>query len=216
MTWDSYLQRKTTLRRKYQFLCMPGDLQCNVVPSTQVGSFRDMRWERLMFIPMLCYKKKKAWTLKEANGAATHSGGVDEPTFNFVSFYCFTYQKIISYYFHIHSCKYLFMCRNLGMQGIDVWKSPELYMIGAQPLCTQIPGLSPGQSKFCLLYLDHMKTVSNGAKLGISECQWQFLYSRWNCSTVQDSSVFGRVVNTRKYFIFDYSHCMYLRIFFFF
>jgi hypothetical protein len=67
-------------------------------------------------------------------------------------------------------------------------------MVGAQPLCTQIPGLSPGQAKLCQLYQDHMSSVGRGARAGIAECQWQFRYRRWNCSTVEDSTVFGPVL----------------------
>lgn len=80
------------------------------------------------------------------------------------------------------------------MQGYEVWRNPQLYMVGAQPLCTQIPGLSPGQAKLCQLYQDHMSSVGRGARAGIAECQWQFRYRRWNCSTVEDSTVFGPVL----------------------
>lgn len=83
---------------------------------------------------------------------------------------------------------------NLGVQGYEVWRNPQLYMVGAQPLCTQIPGLSPGQAKLCQLYQDHMSSVGRGARAGIAECQWQFRYRRWNCSTVEDSTVFGPVL----------------------
>ncbi|XP_066963899.1 protein Wnt-5b-like [Macrobrachium rosenbergii] len=83
---------------------------------------------------------------------------------------------------------------NLGLQGYEVWRNPQIYLIGAQPLCTQIPGLSPGQTKLCQLYQDHMGSVGRGAKTGIHECQWQFRHRRWNCSTVDDSTVFGPVL----------------------
>uniref|UniRef100_A0AAZ3RLZ4 Protein Wnt n=1 Tax=Oncorhynchus tshawytscha TaxID=74940 RepID=A0AAZ3RLZ4_ONCTS len=33
---------------------------------------------------------------------------------------------------------------------------PEMYIIGAQPLCSQLTGLSQGQRKLCQLYQDHM------------------------------------------------------------
>ncbi|XP_065580865.1 protein Wnt-5b-like [Artemia franciscana] len=84
---------------------------------------------------------------------------------------------------------------NLGVQGYEVWRNPQLYVVGAQPLCTQIPGLSPGQSKLCQLYQDHMGFVGRGARQGIAECQWQFRNRRWNCSTVQDSTVFGPILS---------------------
>lgn len=84
---------------------------------------------------------------------------------------------------------------NLGMHGLDVWRNPQLYILGSQPICGQVRGLSPGQTKLCQLYQDHMASVSRGAQMGIHECQWQFRFRRWNCSTVADSSVFGPVVD---------------------
>ncbi|XP_054257211.1 protein Wnt-5b-like [Macrosteles quadrilineatus] len=60
--------------------------------------------------------------------------------------------------------------------------------------CGQTPGLSPGQSKLCHLYQDHMPGVGRGARAGIDECQYQFRHRRWNCSIVHDSTVFGPVV----------------------
>ncbi|XP_055938520.1 protein Wnt-5b-like [Argiope bruennichi] len=84
---------------------------------------------------------------------------------------------------------------NLGLQGIDVLRNPQAYLLGAQPLCSRLSGLSRGQTKLCYLYQDHMGHVARGARLGIHECQWQFKNRRWNCSTVDDSSVFGPVLN---------------------
>ncbi|XP_068442413.1 protein Wnt-5b isoform X2 [Clinocottus analis] len=71
---------------------------------------------------------------------------------------------------------------------------PEMYIIGAQPLCSQLSGLSQGQRKLCQLYQDHMVYIGDGAKTGIKECQYQFSQRRWNCSTVDNTSVFGRVM----------------------
>ncbi|XP_076334211.1 protein Wnt-5b-like [Tachypleus tridentatus] len=84
---------------------------------------------------------------------------------------------------------------NLGLQGIDILRNPQAYLLGTRPLCTQLAGLSRGQTKLCYLYGDHIPHVGRGAQLGIAECQWQFRYRRWNCSTVDDSSVFGPVLN---------------------
>lgn len=75
---------------------------------------------------------------------------------------------------------------------------PELFIIGAQPVCSQLPGLSPGQRKLCQLYQEHMAYIGEGAKMGIKECQHQFRQRRWNCSTVDDTSVFGRVMQIGK------------------
>lgn len=98
-----------------------------------------------------------------------------------------------------HVCPTVVVSRNMGMQSMQavdagpVLPQPE-YLIGATPLCTQISGLSAGQTKLCQLYQDHMPGVSKGAKAGINECQWQFRHRRWNCSTVHDATVFGPVL----------------------
>lgn len=85
--------------------------------------------------------------------------------------------------------------RSLAMNPLLI---PEAYIIGAQPLCSQLVGLSQGQKKLCQLYQDHMQYIGEGAKTGIKECQHQFRHRRWNCSTVDNSSVFGRVMQIGK------------------
>ncbi|KAH9417998.1 Protein Wnt-5b [Dermatophagoides pteronyssinus] len=61
--------------------------------------------------------------------------------------------------------------------------------------CNELKGLSKGQTQLCNLYQDHIPHIGRGARLGINECQYQFKSQRWNCSTVDDSSVFGHVLN---------------------
>lgn len=82
-------------------------------------------------------------------------------------------------------------CRSLAMSPVQ---RPEMFIIGAQPVCSQLPGLSAGQRKLCQLYQEHMAYIGEGARTGIRECQHQFRQRRWNCSTVDDASVFGRVL----------------------
>uniref|UniRef100_A0A8C0KDK8 Protein Wnt n=1 Tax=Canis lupus dingo TaxID=286419 RepID=A0A8C0KDK8_CANLU len=86
-------------------------------------------------------------------------------------------------------------CRSLAMSPVQ---RPEMFIIGAQPVCSQLPGLSPGQRKLCQLYQEHMAYIGEGAKTGIKECQYQFRQRRWNCSTVDNTSVFGRVMQIGK------------------
>ncbi|PNF29428.1 Protein Wnt-5b [Cryptotermes secundus] len=89
--------------------------------------------------------------------------------------------------------------RNVGVQSTEVVRLPQpQYLIGASPLCTQISGLSPGQTKLCQLYQDHMSGVGRGARAGIAECQWQFRHRRWNCSTAHDSTVFGPMLKIAR------------------
>jgi len=100
-----------------------------------------------------------------------------------------------------------FNIRTLGMQGSIALQHPDLFMLGngggvggggiksASSLCQQIRGLSAGQKKLCMLYTDHMMHVGRGASTGISECQFQFKDKKWNCSTVDDSTVFGPILS---------------------
>lgn len=66
-------------------------------------------------------------------------------------------------------------------------------LIGANLSCVQ------GQRKLCQLYQDHIAYIGEGARMGIKECQYQFRQRRWNCSTVDNSSVFGRVMQIGEF-----------------
>lgn len=113
---------------------------------------------------------------------------------------CTFNDKIVQLCLNILNEKSLrFLCRDLGYQGFDLLKNPQFYFMSAQPACSSLPGLSPGQTKLCLLYQDHMTSVGRGARLGIQECQFQFRYRRWNCSTVTGPTVFGHVMDVCKY-----------------
>lgn len=89
---------------------------------------------------------------------------------------------------------------SIGLQGFSVIDQPEQYSTystldtTSPSICTRIKGLSSGQEKLCMLYTDHMLHVGRGARSGIGECQYQFRNRRWNCSTVDDTTVFGPVL----------------------
>jgi hypothetical protein len=121
--------------------------------------------------------------------------------------------------------------RNLGMQGIGIMNNglnpsdlssyetlmggpvseilpsaPQPHQIYTQEKlkklpCSQLKGLSKGQTQLCFLYQDHIPHIGRGARLGISECQHQFKNRRWNCSTVDDSTVFGHILNIGKKYL---------------
>ncbi|XP_064632962.1 protein Wnt-2b-like isoform X2 [Lineus longissimus] len=62
-------------------------------------------------------------------------------------------------------------------------------------ICDNIPGLVGKQRRLCRKYPDVMISISDGARLGVKECQHQFGKSRWNCSTSdRDSTVFGKLM----------------------
>ena len=81
------------------------------------------------------------------------------------------------------SSKFHFLCnfRNLGFDSrihqFETLSSPELFILGTQPLCAELPGLSSGQQKLCQLYQDHMGPIGEGARLGIEECSVSSLES---------------------------------------
>lgn len=75
----------------------------------------------------------------------------------------------------------------------------DIISSGPGQVCDHVQGMSRNQKLLCGRYHDHMKYVSEGARNGIDECQWQFRDHRWNCTVNEDSTVFGKVLNIGKY-----------------
>ena len=61
--------------------------------------------------------------------------------------------------------------------------------------------LNNRQVQVCKRNIDVMNSVKFGATIAVQECQHQFRYRRWNCTTVQfeKSPVFGNAINGGKY-----------------
>lgn len=69
----------------------------------------------------------------------------------------------------------------------------------ARAACSVLPGLVAQQIEVCQHYPDTIKAVSEGARRGIRECQYQFRHERWNCTTRDDDhSVFGYTLQRGK------------------
>jgi len=62
--------------------------------------------------------------------------------------------------------------------------------------CDQVGGLVKQQRQICKHNVDMMNAVKAGAVDAIHECQYQFRHRRWNCSTVNTATVFGRIVKS--------------------
>uniref|UniRef100_A0A182K1G7 Protein Wnt n=1 Tax=Anopheles christyi TaxID=43041 RepID=A0A182K1G7_9DIPT len=62
-------------------------------------------------------------------------------------------------------------------------------------LCYTLNALSGGQQKLCAQHTSIMPAISRGARAAIQECKHQFRNRRWNCSIVNDDTVFGPVSN---------------------
>lgn len=64
--------------------------------------------------------------------------------------------------------------------------------LGANIICNKIPGLAPRQRAICRSRPVAMAVIGEGAKIGITECQYQFRNMRWNCSSSsKQQSLFG-------------------------
>jgi len=127
------------------------------------------------------------------------------------------------------------MHRNLGLHEPGEWPSQPgvgggggagAGIAGRSALCAGHGGLSPGQRRFCHLYADHMPSVARAVRIAAGECQRQFRYRRWNCSTAAHragstnvtSSLFGHVTDiglfTVRYGNLTHStlHCKRIRL----
>ena len=62
--------------------------------------------------------------------------------------------------------------------------------------CDRLGGLVKHQRQICKRNVDMMGAVRVGAVDAIAECQHQFRHRRWNCSTVNAATVFGRIVKS--------------------
>ena len=65
--------------------------------------------------------------------------------------------------------------------------------------CGMVPGLVYEQVELCRNSPDTITCVGEGVRRGIYECQSQFKFERWNCTTTPNQSVFGPVLNNGKY-----------------
>jgi hypothetical protein len=62
--------------------------------------------------------------------------------------------------------------------------------------CDRLLGLVKKQKQICRKNVDMMDAVKSGATIAIQECQQQFANRRWNCSTIDAVSVFGKIHNS--------------------
>ncbi|CAL1527163.1 unnamed protein product [Lymnaea stagnalis] len=60
--------------------------------------------------------------------------------------------------------------------------------------CSEVPGLVQQQLQVCKDNPQSLLCISEGARRGILECQSQFRFERWNCTTQRNYTVFGPVL----------------------
>ncbi|XP_050414661.1 protein Wnt-7b isoform X2 [Patella vulgata] len=80
----------------------------------------------------------------------------------------------------------------LHVLSITQWALSSVVALGANIICNKIPGMAPKQRAICRSRPDAIVSIGEGAKLGLTECQYQFRLMRWNCSTLDSNdSMFG-------------------------
>lgn len=66
--------------------------------------------------------------------------------------------------------------------SVDDWVS------GSAVVCNGIPGLTKEQRELCHRNPDVTVAALKGLQMAILECQHQFMWHRWNCSSLTPSS----------------------------
>ncbi|KAJ8333296.1 hypothetical protein SKAU_G00421920 [Synaphobranchus kaupii] len=83
------------------------------------------------------------------------------------------------------------------LQGRRSWMWLGITSVGVPENleCANLP-LTNKQKDLCKRKPYLLPSIKDGARLGISECQTQFKYERWNCSTTKQLSVFGHELSS--------------------
>ncbi|KAL7063165.1 hypothetical protein AAHC03_01983 [Spirometra sp. Aus1] len=82
---------------------------------------------------------------------------------------------------------------NLGMLPWHRLHDFPVSFFQLKPLCVYSYGLSRSQLALCHQHFDHMPVVGVGARIGIQQCEEQFKYRHWNCSSAREPFALGSV-----------------------
>lgn len=93
------------------------------------------------------------------------------------------------------------LCRSIASTG-------AIAHIQAENECDSLVGLVRRQKHVCRRNVEMMEAVKSGAVVAIHECQQQFRNRRWNCTTVNAVSVFGKIHNSGTYILYKPSFCV--------
>nr|CAD7585778.1 unnamed protein product [Timema genevievae] len=58
------------------------------------------------------------------------------------------------------------------------------FLVTSSTVCKTFPGLSKEQLELCHRYPDVTMTAVEGLQMAVDECQYQFQWHRWNCSSL--------------------------------
>ncbi|XP_045216271.1 protein Wnt-4-like [Mercenaria mercenaria] len=70
--------------------------------------------------------------------------------------------------------------------------------VSVNEMCNNSPYLEPRQRELCAKEKRLIDVISAGASMGIEECKHQFSGRRWNCTTFNNTDVFGNVIKIKS------------------
>uniref|UniRef100_UPI00358F8D93 protein Wnt-7b-like n=1 Tax=Myxine glutinosa TaxID=7769 RepID=UPI00358F8D93 len=85
----------------------------------------------------------------------------------------------------------LVSCTLVGILYLQFGALSAVVGLGANIICSKIPGLVPRQRSLCRSRPGALIALGEGARIAMDECRYQFRYSRWNCSNMGQGSLFG-------------------------
>ncbi|XP_076852796.1 protein Wnt-6-like, partial [Brachyhypopomus gauderio] len=72
------------------------------------------------------------------------------------------------------------------------WAVGSPLVMDPNSICRKTKRLAGRQAELCQTQPEIVSEVAKGARLGVRECQFQFRFRRWNCSS--HSKYFGKVL----------------------
>lgn len=98
--------------------------------------------------------------------------------------------RLISYIWLLLATQYAILSNYMALSSVVA--------LGANVICSKIPGLTPRQRAICQSRPDAIVAIGEGADRGIQECRYQFRNGRWNCTAMgpkqKKSWVFGETM----------------------
>lgn len=86
----------------------------------------------------------------------------------------------------LRDCSLLIRCLNLSRAvGSPLVMDPN-------SICRKAKRLAGKQAELCQTQPEIVSEVAKGARLGVRECQYQFRYRRWNCTS--HNKYFGKIL----------------------
>ncbi len=107
-----------------------------------------------------------------------------------------------------HNCC---LFRYLGLASSAYQTTLTSPKINFKSKCSKIAVFAPRQREICTKSKNVLDIISKGASMGIEECKNQFIDRRWNCTTFNTTSVFGKVLQKSKSSVLHlFSYCSVL------